>query len=164
MDYTQTYRYGAGRHTWDLPPQWWNGYLRVGDVCITDVEQGLTLTDGCRWDLHVCPGNHVGQNVPSALHLSHLQSRFQIPSRLLVRRVLSHSMVDGDLASDYFLVSSHQSELGCSALSQTEHALLAESIRRREYSRILQHLFRRYASDPTHSRLMDFANVHRQET
>ena len=26
----QRWRYGGGRHTWDLPPEYFNGYLRVG--------------------------------------------------------------------------------------------------------------------------------------
>ena len=28
-DSIQVWRYGGGRHTYDLPPEWYNGFLRV---------------------------------------------------------------------------------------------------------------------------------------
>ena len=37
MDYTSTARYGNGRHTWDLPPEMYNGYLTIGDLCMIEV-------------------------------------------------------------------------------------------------------------------------------
>ncbi|KAM0796931.1 hypothetical protein BDR22DRAFT_790978, partial [Usnea florida] len=42
MDYTSTARYGNGRHTWDLPPEMYNGYLTVGDLCM--IETGAVDT------------------------------------------------------------------------------------------------------------------------
>ncbi|KAL8815758.1 MAG: hypothetical protein Q9223_005138 [Gallowayella weberi] len=30
LDFVQRFRYGAGRHTWDLPPEYYNGYFRIG--------------------------------------------------------------------------------------------------------------------------------------
>lgn len=29
LDFTQRFHYGGGRHTWDLPPEYYNGYLTV---------------------------------------------------------------------------------------------------------------------------------------
>ena len=37
MNSTSAARYGAGRHTWDLPPEMYNGYLTVGDPYIIEV-------------------------------------------------------------------------------------------------------------------------------
>ena len=29
LDFVAAFKYGAGRHSWDLPPVWYNGYLTV---------------------------------------------------------------------------------------------------------------------------------------
>ena len=81
----------------------------------------------------------------------------------MVYRFLSHSLVYGDLASGYLLLSSHQSELEFLSLYQPDYALLAKAIRRHEYPRILQYPVRLHASDPTYPHVVDFANDFRQE-
>lgn len=140
-DCVQRYRFGGGRHIWDIPPEWLNGYITVNAPLQLNanihVSDSSKTPDARRGRIPLCRRHHPRQSLAAPLPLPHLPRRQTVPDRRMGRRWDPRHLGNRHRVPGRLRMQARQSLLESQASQGSKDEVRTQSLECRKHLRLL---------------------------